>query len=61
MSPVESGPRDRHAVAMTVDSTLNDFMISAVNNGKVAAFDNTAVIDELDPRHVHAQFLLTGQ
>jgi peptidoglycan/xylan/chitin deacetylase (PgdA/CDA1 family) len=60
-APITSGPRDRHAVALTFDSNLTDSMIRELDSGKVASFDNTAVIDELDQLRVRATIFLAGK
>jgi peptidoglycan/xylan/chitin deacetylase (PgdA/CDA1 family) len=59
--PVTAGPRHRHAVALTFDSNLTDSMIRELDTGKVASFDNTAVIDELDEARVPATLFLAGR
>ena len=61
VAPIVSGPRDRRAVALTFDSNLTDFMIRELDTGKVASFDNTAVIDELDRYRVPATMFLSGK
>ena len=58
---IEHGPRDRHAVALTFDSNLTDGMIAELDDGRVASFDNVAVIDELDALRVPATFFLAGK
>lgn len=57
---IDHGPTDRRAVALTFDSNLTDGMIRELDEGKVASFDNVAVIDELDALHVPATFFLAG-
>jgi peptidoglycan/xylan/chitin deacetylase (PgdA/CDA1 family) len=59
--PILSGPRDRPAIALTFDSNMTDFMLRELDTGKVASFDNTKVIDELDAAHVPATFFLAGK
>ncbi len=59
--PIVSGPRDKAAVALTFDSNLTDAMIRELDTGKVASFDNTAVIDELDREQVPATMFLAGK
>jgi len=57
---IDHGPTDRPAVALTFDSNLTDAMIRELDDGRVASFDNVAVIDELDAMHVPATFFLAG-
>lgn len=59
--PIIAGPRDRQAVALTFDTNLTDSMIRELDSGKVASFDNTAVIDELDQYRVPATIFLAGK
>ena len=59
--PIVAGPRDKAAVALTFDSNLTDAMIGELDSGKVASFDNTAVIDELDREQVPATMFLAGK
>jgi peptidoglycan/xylan/chitin deacetylase (PgdA/CDA1 family) len=60
-APITNGSRSRHAVALTFDSNLTDFMIRQLDNGTVASFDNTKVIDILDQYAVSATFFLAGK
>ena len=57
---IDHGPTDRAAVALTFDSNLTDAMIKELDEGRVASFDNVAVIDELEAMHVPATFFLAG-
>lgn len=57
---IDHGPTDRRAIALTFDSNLTDAMIRELDEGRVASFDNVAVIDELDAMHVPATFFLAG-
>jgi peptidoglycan/xylan/chitin deacetylase (PgdA/CDA1 family) len=58
---IDEGPRDRHAVALTFDSNMTDGMLAQLNQGRVASFDNVAVVDELDALGVPATFFLAGK
>jgi len=57
---IDHGPTDRRAIALTFDSNLTDAMIRELDDGRVASFDNVAVIDELDAMQVPATFFLAG-
>lgn len=59
--PIVAGPAGRPAIALTFDSNLTDAMIRELDAGKVASFDNTAVIDELDQAQVAATIFLAGK
>jgi len=58
--PVAAGSRSQPLVALTFDSNLTPVMISELDRHKVASFDNTAVVDELEQLHVPATFFLAG-
>jgi peptidoglycan-N-acetylglucosamine deacetylase len=57
---IDHGPTYRRAIALTFDSNLTDAMIRELDDGRVASFDNVAVIDELDAMQVPATFFLAG-
>ncbi|MFZ4585660.1 MAG: polysaccharide deacetylase family protein [Acidimicrobiia bacterium] len=58
---IEHGARDQARVAITFDSNLTDAMLRKLDDGKVASYANTAVIDELDRLDVPATFFLAGK
>ncbi len=58
---VTHGPTDRHAVALTFDSNMTDAMLRRLDVHEVDSYANTAVIDELEARHVPATFFLAGK
>jgi peptidoglycan/xylan/chitin deacetylase (PgdA/CDA1 family) len=57
---VVHGSRAAPRVALTFDSNLTPAMIDELDRGKVASFDNRAVIDELIELGVPATFFLAG-
>lgn len=58
---ITNGPRNRRAVALTFDSNMTDAMLRELDQGKVASFDNTAVIDQLEQAKVPATIFLAGK
>jgi len=58
---VTNGSRDRRAVALTFDSNMTDRMLAELDQGRVASFDNRAVIEKLDSLRVPATFFLSGK
>jgi peptidoglycan/xylan/chitin deacetylase (PgdA/CDA1 family) len=59
-APVAAGSRATPKVALTFDSNLTAAMVAQLDSHRVASFDNTAVIDELQQLKVPATFFLAG-
>jgi peptidoglycan/xylan/chitin deacetylase (PgdA/CDA1 family) len=49
-----------HRIALTFDSNMTDAMLRRLDTHRVASYANTAVVDELQARHVPATFFLSG-
>ena len=58
---VAHGPAGRHRIALTFDSNMTDAMLHRLDTGQVDTYANTAVVDELEARHVPATFFLSGK
>ena len=58
---VTHGPTGGHRIALTFDSNMTDAMLQRLDTGQVASYANTAVVDELQARHVPATFFLAGK
>jgi peptidoglycan/xylan/chitin deacetylase (PgdA/CDA1 family) len=58
---VAHGPAGRHRIALTFDSNMTDAMLHRLDTGQVDSYANTAVVDELEARHVPATFFLSGK
>jgi peptidoglycan/xylan/chitin deacetylase (PgdA/CDA1 family) len=61
MTIINHGGRQQPLIALTFDSNLTTSMIVELDHHRVASFDNTAVIDELDAKQVPATFFLSGK
>jgi peptidoglycan/xylan/chitin deacetylase (PgdA/CDA1 family) len=57
---VQRGLPGRRRVALTFDSNMTVAMLHKLDDGKVASYANTAVIDQLDALGVPATFFLAG-
>jgi peptidoglycan/xylan/chitin deacetylase (PgdA/CDA1 family) len=60
-SVVVHGRPGGHRIALTFDSNMTDAMLHRLDTGQVASYANTAVVDELQARHVPATFFLAGK
>jgi peptidoglycan/xylan/chitin deacetylase (PgdA/CDA1 family) len=58
---ISHGPPGGHRIALTFDSNMTDAMLHRLDTGQVASYANTAVVDELQARHVPATFFLSGK
>jgi peptidoglycan/xylan/chitin deacetylase (PgdA/CDA1 family) len=58
---VAHGPAGGHRIALTFDSNMTDAMLHRLDTGQVDSYANTAVVDELEARHVPATFFLSGK
>jgi peptidoglycan/xylan/chitin deacetylase (PgdA/CDA1 family) len=58
---VAHGPTGGHRIALTFDSNMTDAMLHRLDTGQVDSYANTAVVDELEARHVPATFFLSGK
>jgi peptidoglycan-N-acetylglucosamine deacetylase len=58
---ITHGPAGRHRIALTFDSNMTDAMLRRLDTHEVASYANTAVIGELEARHVPATFFLAGK
>jgi peptidoglycan/xylan/chitin deacetylase (PgdA/CDA1 family) len=58
---ISHGPVGGHRIALTFDSNMTDAMLARLDTGQVASYANTAVIDELQARHIPATFFLAGK
>jgi peptidoglycan/xylan/chitin deacetylase (PgdA/CDA1 family) len=58
---VTHGPAGGHRIALTFDSNMTDAMLHRLDTGQVDSYANTAVVDELQARHVPATFFLSGK
>ena len=60
-SVVVHGRPGGHRIALTFDSNMTDAMLRRLDAHQVDSYANTAVVDELEARHVPATFFLSGK
>ena len=60
-SVVVHGRPGGHRIALTFDSNMTDAMLRRLDTHQVDSYANTAVVDELEARHVPATFFLSGK
>jgi peptidoglycan/xylan/chitin deacetylase (PgdA/CDA1 family) len=58
---IAHGPAGARRIALTFDSNMTEAMLHRLDTGQVGSYANTAVIDELQARHVPATFFLAGE
>ena len=58
---ITHGATGGHRIALTFHSNMTDGMLHRLDTGQVASYANTAVVDELQARHVPATFFMAGK